>query len=67
MDGLDVKTVFADDDGIARGSFYEVSTDRPQSTFALDSNYFRGRHEVKFGFSYRTADVEATTPCSSGR
>jgi hypothetical protein len=62
--GLDTKMIFADDDGIARGSWYEIRTDRPQSTFAVDSNYFHGRHELKFGFSYRTADVDssATVP-----
>jgi hypothetical protein len=62
--GLDTKLIFADDEGIARGSWYEIRTDRPQQTFAVDGNHFRGRHELKFGFSYRTADVDtsATVP-----
>jgi hypothetical protein len=62
--GLDTKMIFADDDGVARNSWYEIRTDRPQSTFAVDGNHFRGRHEIKFGFSYRTADVDtsATIP-----
>ncbi|HJR60000.1 MAG TPA: TonB-dependent receptor [Vicinamibacterales bacterium] len=58
--GLDTKLIFADDEGIARGSWYEYRTDRPQSTYAMDGNFFRGRHEIKFGFGYRTADVDST-------
>ena len=59
--GLDTKMILADDDGAGRGSWYEVRTDRPQSTAALDGNHFRGNHELKFGFSYRKADVDSTT------
>jgi hypothetical protein len=58
--GLDTKMIFADDDGIARGSWYEYRTDRPQSTVSLDGNLFRGRHEIKFGFGYRIADVDSS-------
>jgi hypothetical protein len=58
--GLDTKMIFADDDGIARGSWYEYRTDRPQSTVSLDGNFFRGRNEIKFGFGYRIADVDST-------
>jgi hypothetical protein len=58
--GLDTKMIFADDDGIGRGSWYEFRTDRPQSNVAMDGNMFRGRNEIKFGFGYRTADVDSS-------
>jgi hypothetical protein len=58
--GLDTKMIFGDDDGIARGSWYEFRTDRPQANTALDGNFFRGRNEIKFGFAYRTADVDSS-------
>lgn len=58
--GLDTKMIFADDAGIARGSWYEYRTDRPQSTISMDGNLFRGRNEIKFGFGYRLADVDST-------
>jgi hypothetical protein len=57
--GLETKMIFADDAGVGRGSWYEYRTDRPQSTLAMDGNMFRGRNEIKFGFGYRTADVES--------
>ena len=58
--GLDGEMIFADDDGIARNSWYEFRTDRPQSNFAMDGNVFKGRNEIKFGFGYRTADVDSS-------
>jgi hypothetical protein len=58
--GLDVNMIFADDAGIGRNSWYEYATVRPQNTMNVEGNYFRGRHELKVGFGYRTADVESS-------
>jgi len=58
--GLDVNMIFADDAGIGRNSWYEYATVRPQNTMNVEGNYFSGRHELKVGFGYRTADVEST-------
>ena len=52
--------IFADDDGVGRNSYYDYSTDRPMYSTNLEANDFRGRHEVKAGFGYRTADVTST-------
>jgi hypothetical protein len=50
-----------DDAGVARGSFYHYETDRPQKNASVDGNMFKGKHELKFGFGWRTADVDSTT------
>jgi Carboxypeptidase regulatory-like domain len=57
--GLDTNMIFADDSGVGRFSWYEYKTIRPQYNTSADGNYFRGRHEVKFGFGYKTADVDS--------
>lgn len=57
--GLDKDMIYSDDAGISRFSFYEYRTDRPQWNTAIDGNAFRGRHEFKFGFGYRKADVDS--------
>ena len=58
--GLDVNMIFADDDGVGRNSYYDYATVRPMYSTNLEANYFRGRHEIKAGFGYRTADVTST-------
>jgi hypothetical protein len=58
--GLDAQW-FEDDAGVNRGSFYQYETVRPQWTTAVEGNHFRGRHEIKFGFGWRRADVDSTT------
>ena len=58
--GLD-KDVYFDDEGVWHNSFAFVKTDRPQWAALADTNFFRGRHEVKFGFSWRRAVVESLT------
>jgi hypothetical protein len=59
---------YTDDAGSLRGSYIHYETVRPQKTASLDGNLFRGRHELKFGFGWRTADVDSTTivPGSEG-
>jgi hypothetical protein len=45
--------VYQDGDGVFHNSFFYFETDRPQRTVLVDGNWFRGRHEVKFGASWR--------------
>jgi hypothetical protein len=58
--GLDTP-YYWDDAGTARGSFYHYETVRPQKNASIDGNMFMGKHELKFGFGWRTADVDSTT------
>ena len=58
--GLDAKW-YIDDGGINHGSYIHYETIRPQSNVSADGNFFRGRHEVKFGFGWRKADVDSST------
>jgi hypothetical protein len=52
---------YIDDGGSSRGSYFHYETVRPQKNFSADANFFRGRHEVKFGFGYKMADVTSTS------
>ncbi len=52
---------YIDDAGIGRGSWYHYETVRPQYAATAEGNYFRGKHEIKFGFGWRKADVDSTT------
>ena len=54
------QSVWEDDGGIFHGSFDFYTTSRPQNSFAVDANAFRGRHELKFGFAWRQNDVKTT-------
>jgi hypothetical protein len=58
--GLDTP-YYRDDARIFRDSYIHYETIRPQWTSSVDGNFFRGRHEVKFGFDWRKADVDSTT------
>jgi hypothetical protein len=52
---------FVDDGGVHRGSYYHYETVRPQWAATAEGNHFRGRHEIKFGFGWRRADVDSST------
>jgi hypothetical protein len=52
---------YIDDGGVNHGTYYFYSTNRPQDTIMADANFFKGKHEVKFGFSWRKAVVESVT------
>jgi hypothetical protein len=54
-----IQTYF-DTEGVYHNNFQDYSTDRPATTVMADGNYFRGRHEVKFGFSARQFKVDST-------
>ena len=57
---------YQDDADIWRGSYNHYETVRPQRTVSADGNFFKGRHEMKFGFSWRKADVDSTTIVPGG-
>jgi hypothetical protein len=51
--GLDHGQVFIDADGVYHNSNVFSGNDRPQIVFNGDANWFRGRHELRFGASAR--------------
>ncbi len=53
--------VFLDQNSVWHGSYIDVSTNRPQDQGNIDANYFRGAHELKFGFQYRRTPVTSTS------
>jgi hypothetical protein len=63
--GLDTPYYF-DDAGSFRGSYIHYETIRPQWTNSLDGNFFKGKHEVKFGFGWRKADVDSNSIVPGG-
>ena len=56
--GLD-KNAYEDDNSVWHGSYYFYKTDRPQYYAGGDASAFAGKHEVKFGFSYRRTPVDS--------
>lgn len=57
---------YQDDSGIYRGSYIHYETIRPQWSSTMDGNFFKGRHEVKFGFGWRRADVDSNSIVPGG-
>lgn len=56
--GMDT-TGYRDAQRVRRGSYVFYETDRPDYSFLADGNWFRGRHEIAFGGSWRrTVDDE---------
>jgi hypothetical protein len=51
---------YRDAGGVFHNNFQDYATERPATTLMADGNYFRGRHEVKFGFSSRRFKVDST-------
>jgi hypothetical protein len=58
---------YVDDGGVSRGSNDTYKTERPQNTFSVDANTFRGHHELKFGFGWRKASVDSSDTYSGQR
>ena len=58
--GLDTP-IFVDDTGTFGGSYYHYETVRPQWQATADGTMFKGKHEIKFGFGWRRADVDSTS------
>ena len=59
--GLDNGQVFIDADGVYHNSNLFSGNDRPQIVFNGDANWFRGRHELRFGASARHYTDDQTT------
>jgi len=64
--GMD-QDVWMDDSGVWHGSFWNYLSDRPQQTIMGEGSYFRGKHEVKFGLSWRRVTVTSTSQLSSSK
>jgi Carboxypeptidase regulatory-like domain/TonB-dependent Receptor Plug Domain len=58
--GLD-KQMYKDDANVWHGTYYNYVTKRPQNAVVADGNLFKGRHELKFGFGWRRADVDSSS------
>ena len=63
--GLDTPYYY-DDAGVFRGSYIHYETIRPQWTSSMDGNFFKGKHEVKFGFGWRRADIDSSSIVPGG-
>jgi hypothetical protein len=50
-----------DDSGVWHGSWTDYRSERPMNTVAGDGSYFVGKHELKFGYSWRKTEVHSTT------
>jgi hypothetical protein len=52
---------YYDAGSVLHGSNWNYVTDRPQDSLVVDGNYFKGNHEIKFGFTYRKATTTSTS------
>ncbi len=58
--GVDTLT-YIDSAGVQRGSGNVYMTRRPSDAVVMDGNYFKGNHEIKFGFTWRKATTSSTS------
>jgi hypothetical protein len=63
--GSSTQTYF-DDTGVFHGTYIDYRTERPSQTASADGNYFKGAHELKFGFSYRNVAVTSSSVWPGG-
>lgn len=61
------KEPYVDDSGVWHNSYVYYATTRPQQTANADANYFRGKHEVKFGYAYRKFPVDSVSQWPGSR
>jgi hypothetical protein len=61
------KDVYNDDEGVWHGSYWNYLSDRPQQTLMGEGSLFRGKHEIKFGYSWRRVTVTSTSQLSSAQ
>lgn len=61
------KDVYQDDSGVYHNSYWNYYSDRPQQTLMGEGSYFRGKHEIKFGLSWRRVTVDSTSEVSSAQ
>ena len=58
--GLSANT-FQDDSGVWHGSFADYRSSRPMNTVGFDGSFFSGKHELKYGFSWRRNEVHSAS------
>jgi hypothetical protein len=58
--GMD-KSVYQDDSGVYHNSYYNYSSERPQDVVSGEGSWFKGKHEVKFGYSWKKFGVASVT------
>ncbi len=58
--GLD-KQMWQDDSGVWHGSYSDYRSERPMNTLSAEGSYFTGKHELKYGFSWRKTQVHSAT------
>ncbi len=59
--------VYVDDGGVWHGSAWYYTTNRPSTVLMAEGSYFRGKHEVKFGYSYRSVTVDSYSKLSGSQ
>src|SRR3989442_2569709 len=59
--------VYNDDGGVCHGSYVDYRSERPRNTLAGAGSYFAGKHELKFGFSWRKVEVHSTSVWSGNK
>jgi carboxypeptidase family protein/TonB-dependent receptor-like protein len=59
--------MFKDDGGVWHNSYYFFRTNRPQYFGGGDASYFKGKHELKFGFSWRRTPVDSLSGATGNR
>ena len=58
--GITAQT-YIDAGGVQHGSSWTYISERPQDSAVMDGNFFKGNHEIKFGFTWRKAAVHSTS------
>jgi hypothetical protein len=59
--------VYVDDGGVWHGSAFFYDTVRPNTVVMAEGSYFRGKHEVKFGYSWRSVTVDSYSKLSGSQ
>jgi hypothetical protein len=59
-------TAWRDASKIWHGTYLAYDTNRPQDTFQIEGNSFKGVHELKFGFGYRKSSVTSDSAWPGG-
>lgn len=58
--GVSPNQEFQTDDGVFHGAVGTYATNRPQDQVSADGSYFKGHHELKFGFGWKRAPVTSS-------
>ena len=64
--GLD-KDFYKDDNLVWHNSYYFYKTERPQYFAGGDASYFKGKHEAKFGFSWRKTPIDSISQVTGSK